>query len=472
MDLITKSNGLIHISLKIFKLLDYQTLMACRNVDRHFFNALDNPKFWIEKIPTNIKSNSDLKSDFSIILSHIRQLDKDSIFQLLKSDAELSMTKLGAYKDLEKWDRQKHFPQLKRALETQMTKCLIFQFRISKNFTLRTNTTVAHIFAKFGGVHMLKVMKFYGNKNFSQYNVYGYLPIHEAAWRGRLNVIKYLTGIEGTLDLLKTDGRGRNIIHLAATRGHLQIIEHLSKLIGDINIPMVHERKTPIILACEKGHIEVVKFMVPISTNPFASDNQGLNPLHIAASQGHANIVRYLLNKGLSPDSQNYDGKTSIYLAAQNNHTTILKVLYQFSKSPMAGTNDGLNPLFIAIRNGHDEVVKFICKNNPINLITECSPINQTNALHFAAESGRLDILKDLFPKFNNVLAPSNDGWTPVHTAAYHGHVDILRYLSKFVSDLNAPTIGNQSLTPLEIANKSGHIQIIQFLKEILSKEK
>ena len=314
-------------------------------------------------------------------------------------------------------------------------------------------------------------MKFYGNENDSQYNASGFLPIHEATWRGHLRVLRYLTEKQNTFDLLTTDKRGRNIIHLATIKGHLEIIKYLSNLIANINVPIAHDRKTPILLASEKGYLDIVEFLVPISKNPFDSDIQGLNPLHKAASQGHDNIVRYLLTKGLSPDSRNRDGKSSIYLAAQNNHTTILKILYQFSKSPMAGANDGLNPLFIAIRNGHDEVVKFICKNYPINLIIECSPFNQKNALHFAAESGRLDVLQDLFPKFDYVLAPSNDGWTPVHTAAYHGHVGILRYFSKFVSDLNSPTIGNQSLTPLKIAQKSGNNQTIQFLIEILSLE-
>ena len=82
MDLITKSNGLIHISLKIFKLLDYQTLMACRNVNRQFYIALNDPKFWIEKIPSNINSNEDLKSEFKTVLSQIKQLDADSIYQV------------------------------------------------------------------------------------------------------------------------------------------------------------------------------------------------------------------------------------------------------------------------------------------------------------------------------------------------------------------------------------------------------
>ena len=52
--------------------------------------------------------------------------------------------------------------------------------------------------------------------------------------------------------------------------------------------------ETPIHLAAQDGHTEVVKFLAPLTDNPNAPDNDGETPISLAAEFGHSEIVNVL----------------------------------------------------------------------------------------------------------------------------------------------------------------------------------
>ena len=55
-------------------------------------------------------------------------------------------------------------------------------------------------------------------------------------------------------------------------------------------------------------------------------------------------------------------------------------------------------------------------------------------------------------------------GSTPIHSAAYNGHFDILEFLCDFNEIPNAPN--NRGDTPLHMAAYNGHLQIVKWLVE------
>ena len=50
MEGITKSQGLQHITEKVFKILGAKDLQSCRLVNQNFKRIMDEPRFWIEKL--------------------------------------------------------------------------------------------------------------------------------------------------------------------------------------------------------------------------------------------------------------------------------------------------------------------------------------------------------------------------------------------------------------------------------------
>jgi ankyrin repeat protein len=48
---------------------------------------------------------------------------------------------------------------------------------------------------------------------------------------------------------------------------------------------------TPLHLACDKGHIDIVNILLKCNSNVNLCDNNGYTPLHVACDKGHIDIV-------------------------------------------------------------------------------------------------------------------------------------------------------------------------------------
>ena len=85
MDSFTKNPGLFHISEKIFKFLDQNSLMDCRMVNKSWKQVLDQPIFWLKKF-NSCKNNFVSKDKFiywKILAREIDNYHVESIFILI-----------------------------------------------------------------------------------------------------------------------------------------------------------------------------------------------------------------------------------------------------------------------------------------------------------------------------------------------------------------------------------------------------
>ena len=86
---------------------------------------------------------------------------------------------------------------------------------------------------------------------------------------------------------------------------------------------------------------------------------------------------------------------------------------------------------------------------------------------HVAAQTGDIEALMRITEDESEALhATDRNGWMPIHEAARSGQVDVLDYLVKQGTDINAVTGGGQS--PLHVAKSflGGDHGIIDFLKK------
>lgn len=129
-----------------------------------------------------------------------------------------------------------------------------------------------------------------------------------------------------------------------ASQGNLKKIKTLIKAGKNVD-DYDHEMKTPLIHACQKGHINIVKYLVENKANTnWKQDFNHRTPLSIAAENGHLDIVKYLVKKGadvnLNPDYDTLEeldedeivdpsvGNTAIFLAAKKGHFEIAQYLH------------------------------------------------------------------------------------------------------------------------------------------------
>ena len=85
-----------------------------------------------------------------------------------------------------------------------------------------------------------------------------------------------------------------------------------------------------------------------------------------------------------------------------------------------------------------------------------------------AASEGSLQVLKLLLERGANLYAESNYGYTAVHSAAYLGQIDIVKYLFENYPELRT----DQSASPLQLAISNNQTVVSQYLQEIFSVSK
>ena len=55
-----------------------------------------------------------------------------------------------------------------------------------------------------------------------------------------------------------------------------------------------------------------------------SQDEKGNTPLHLACENGHLNMVKFLLNQGALDNAETRQGLTPLQVAAHNNHSELV----------------------------------------------------------------------------------------------------------------------------------------------------
>ena len=81
------------------------------------------------------------------------------------------------------------------------------------------------------------------------------------------------------------------------------------------------------------------------------------------------------------------------------------------------------------------------------------------------------EIIKILAPLVGNPNAPPDtDGITPIHAAAWEGHLEIIKILAPLTNDPNPPIYQNhsrfQGKRPIDMAEERGNAEIVEFLAQ------
>ena len=99
--------GLQHIGLNIFKSLDHQSLLNCRNVNQEWRNLLNNPRFWLERSRKNF--SQEIYTKWIDLIKKIYEEEEEDF--LLLENVTLCLIKMlqkPTYKLFPKWLRRKY----------------------------------------------------------------------------------------------------------------------------------------------------------------------------------------------------------------------------------------------------------------------------------------------------------------------------------------------------------------------------
>ncbi|XP_053872985.1 ankyrin repeat domain-containing protein 49 [Malaclemys terrapin pileata] len=119
---------------------------------------------------------------------------------------------------------------------------------------------------------------------------------------------------------------------------------------------------------------------------------------------------------------------------------------YQMQEKKMENNPEKLL-LWAAEKNRLSTVQRLLSqKLAPVNIQDE----DQYTPLHRAAYSGHIDVVRELIAHGADVHALTVDGWTPLHSACKWNNTTVASFLLQHGADINAQT--NGLLTPLHLA--------------------
>ena len=144
---------------------------------------------------------------------------------------------------------------------------------------------------------------------------------------------------------------------------------------------------------------------------------QALDQFMKAVDTGDSKAAALLLDKGVDPDSADPKGNTALMIASLQGHRELVALLIERKASVGRRSAHGDTALMFAALKGHLEIVKL--------LVDKGAAVNQDGwaPLHYAAFENRTEVLLYLILKGAKKDALAPNGYTALMLAARGGHV-------------------------------------------------
>ncbi|XP_066413242.1 ankyrin repeat domain-containing protein 27 isoform X3 [Molothrus aeneus] len=341
----------------------------------------------------------------------------------------------------------------------------------------------------------------------------GYTPLHIAAICGQTSLVDLLVAKGAIVNA--TDYHGSSPLHLACQKGYQNVTLLLLHYKASTDV-QDNNGNTPLHLACTYGHEDCVKALVYYDVHSCRLDignEKGDTPLHIAARWGYQGIIEVLLQNGANPEIQNRMKETSLQCALNSKILSLMEANYltfergqSASESPLRSPQHStetfsrgssvsslssastdirqeeaknsykeVEKLLRAVADGDLEMVRYLLEWVEEDLEDEddTASTSKPEFCHPLCQCSKCGPAQKKFSKICanglGVNVSNQDGFTPLHMAALHGHSELASLLLRHGASASAKN--TQLAAPLHLACQRGHSQVVKCLMDYNAKQ-
>ncbi|KAF7990242.1 hypothetical protein HCN44_000047 [Aphidius gifuensis] len=344
------------------------------------------------------------------------------------------------------------------------------------NSKSRVGRTALHLAAMNGYTHLVRFLVQDYSAAIDVLTLRKQTPLHLAASSGQLEVCKLLLELGASIDA--TDDLGQKPIHAAAMNNYSEVAQ------------LFLQRHPSLVMACTKdgntcAHIAAMQGSVRVIEELMKFDRQGVitarnklteaTPLQLAAEGGHSEVVKALVRAGASCADENRAGFTAVHLAAQNGHGQVLEVMRSSQSLRISSKKLGVTALHVAAYFGQADTVRELLTHVPgtvksdapsgASLVGELGSESGMTPLHLAAYSGNENVVRLLLNSAGVQVDASTteNGFNPLHLACFGGHITVVGLLLSRSAEL-LHSSDRYGKTGLHIAATHGHYQMVEVL--------
>ncbi|XP_063705994.1 ankyrin repeat and KH domain-containing protein mask-like isoform X2 [Culicoides brevitarsis] len=316
----------------------------------------------------------------------------------------------------------------------------------------------------------------------------GNTPLMYACAGGHVDAVKLLLAAGANVE--DHNENGHTPLMEAASAGHVSVAKILLEHGAGINTHSNEFKESALTLACYKGHLDMVRFLLGAGADQEHKTDEMHTALMEASMDGHVEVARLLLDSGAQVNMPTDSFESPLTLAACGGHVDLAMLLIERGANIEEVNDEGYTPLMEAAREGHEEMVALLLSQGAnINAQTEetqetaltlacCGgflevtdylikhgadiELGASTPLMEAAQEGHIELVRFLLENRANVHAQTQTGDTALAYACENGHTDVAEILLMYGAELEHESEGGR--TPLMKACRAGHLCTVKFL--------
>ena len=290
---------------------------------------------------------------------------------------------------------------------------------------------------------MERVKSIFLDKNINVNKHYGKnldTPLHLAGRNRNFEISRMLLRKGAKVDALNKSSL--TPLHIALKQDNTKIFNLLMIYGADIHRKS-KENRSYLHIAASYGHMNLCKILFEsYKLDITSTDNSGWTVIHCAAESGNIKLFQYFIQQGSSVYSKTKDNKNCLHISVSKGYLNLSKKLFESYNFDIKVTNsEGWNVLHYAAKSGNLDLFKYFVQNGcDVTSKTKQS----TTSLHVAGKGGHLNLCKALLESFNfDIHTTDDEGYNVLHYAAESGNLELLYYIREHWNNVYRKTKDN-----------------------------